>query len=171
MLKMPTLGLTVLLALAASGCASDTEVQLECPSPDGSTMAVLFSNSGGGGAGSFYYQLALQPGSLPPTLPKKFGMEGPSLSMLDVDGFRALTLQWDDDQHLSVEASLRDLTDVSHLFHRYPAFGGDGQRYVHILYKEREPTAEELRSHAENKVCRTGGRVISNPPSRRLVTE
>lgn len=73
--------------------------------------------------------------------------------------------------HLSVEASLGDLTTVSDLFHRYSAFGGKGQRYVRIAYNEREPSEQELRSHIEGRVCRTGGREISNPPSRPLVTD
>src|SRR3954465_6972853 len=42
--------LVLLLVVLTAGCGSTTKVQLECPSPDGMLMAVLFYHSGGGAA-------------------------------------------------------------------------------------------------------------------------
>jgi hypothetical protein len=158
----------VSMAVVSAGCGSDTYVELECPSPDGSIVAVLFSRSGGGAAGWFVYQLALQPAGVTPTPPERFG-GGPSKKVLEVDGFRALTLSWDGNERLSVEAAVRDLTTVDYLVHQYPAFPPEGQRRVRIAYIERDPTRREVDSRAEDRVCRSGGREIVNPPSRHLV--
>src|SRR6478736_4904180 len=99
----------VLLAFVAAlcaGCGSDTHVVLECPSPAGSTVAILYSQMGGGAAGWSFYELALQPTGLPPTLPRRFG-GGPSEEVLSMDDADAITLDWKSAEHLSVEWSAR----------------------------------------------------------------
>src|SRR5471032_1984787 len=92
--------LIALVASASAGCGSDTDVQLECPSPDGSIVAIMFSHSGGGGAGWFDYELALQPSTLPPTVPKRIGLEGPSITVLRLSDLNSLTLDWESNEHL-----------------------------------------------------------------------
>src|SRR5712691_4784649 len=118
-MRLKHLALLAFMASVCAGCGSDTAVVLECPSPDGSTVAILYSHAGGGAAGWFFYQLALQPAVLPPTLPKRFG-GGPSVEVLRVDEVQAMTLDWKSDQHLTVESSIDGLTTVFHMFHQYP---------------------------------------------------
>ena len=91
-------------ATLCAGCGSDTDIWLERPSPDRSTVAILFTRSGGGAAGWFEYVVALQPASIPPTPPKTLG-NGPSLEVLPAGGARRFAFEWTSDSQLTVDAA------------------------------------------------------------------
>jgi hypothetical protein len=79
--------LVLLLVVLTAGCGSTTKVQLECPSPDGMLMAVLFYHSGGGAAGWVQHQITLQPGDRSPIVPKMAFSKSVSLLTIEEAGY------------------------------------------------------------------------------------
>ena len=152
-------GLFAGLCIACSG--STTDVVIECPSPSGSTTAILFLQTGGGAAGWAFHLLAIQPANLEPTLPGRFG-RGPSVEVLSLDPAKAMTLEWKDDSHLAVEFAVGSVSTVFHMFHQYPM---TGDRQVKVLFSERDASGDARHDFT----CRTAGREIVNPPLKRLV--
>jgi hypothetical protein len=145
------------MAFVSVGCGSDTAVQLECPSPDGSLVVVLFSASGGGAAGWSYYQLALQPANLPPTPPRWSG--GPSLNLMELEDADIVAVNWESNDSLSVTG----MPTLSHVIEENPKLPTGGRRRVRISFNDRGPVGKADRN------CFSGGREIAVRPARRLL--
>lgn len=145
-----------LLMLACGGCGSDTIVELECPSPDRSLVAVVFSRSGGGAAGWSSYAIALQAGDAPRTLPNVFGRQ--SLTLLTVESIDKVSLEWKSDDDLSVFG----MPTISRIVREYPSWPIRGQRPVRISFTDRGRMGDGDLS------CFSGGRQITRPPTRRI---
>jgi hypothetical protein len=147
------------MACVSIGCGSDTEVQLECPAPDGSLVVVLFFSSGGGAAGWTSYQLALQPANLPPTPPSPWG--GPSLNLMQLEDAGIVAVNWESNHSLSVTG----MPTLSHVIEENPPLPTGGRRRVRISFNDRGRVGKADRS------CFSGGREIAVPPSRRLAND
>src|SRR4051794_11638658 len=89
------------MALVSVGCGFDVDVELECPSPDGLLTAILFSESGGGAAGWFTYQLSLQPGNRSPILANWNSSRSVSLLTVDEAGDE-VTIDWETNERLTI---------------------------------------------------------------------
>jgi hypothetical protein len=146
-------------AFVSLGCGSRTDVLLECPSPDGSLVVVLFYGSGGGAAGWAYDELALQPANLPPTLPNQWG--GPSLNLMQLEEADVVAVNWESNESLSVTG----MPTLSHVIEENPKLPTGGRRRVRISFNERGPVGKAETS------CFSGGREIAVRPARRLAND
>jgi hypothetical protein len=156
-----------LAAVLCGGCGSDTDIILECPSPGGMTVAILLARSGGGAAGWGDYELILQPATLPPTVPQTIGL-GDSQEVFRADDVKAMTLDWESDEHLAVEWAFDQSTMVFAMSHRYPLLANT-RPPIRINFSERAPSNNE---RADRRMtCRSAGRETTNPPIKRMAAD
>jgi hypothetical protein len=141
--------------------ATGVNIYLECPSPNHSVVAVLWSESGRGAAGWSQQLLSIQPADVPIEHTPDRQMRNES-TVLAVNHGETYELKWQGDDHLVVTVAYSDQADVYSLSHSRMIGGNRIRVTFQELRSERHPfSSPRVR-------CESGSQVIENPPPRRL---